>query len=230
MRRAEAMATEAKALFQNRVYIDAARLFMEAFAISRRAPLVYNAARAYEEGGQLKRAESLFLLYLSLPDADEAGKGDASQHLQAVRDRLAVAEPSSAPKPPPIQPPPAAPVVVAPPSRPRWPWVAAGVAVVGAGALYAVARSQAGSLDLADVVDNASKMDYATRRDQASTLRWGAVGCAAVAGGLAAYGVVSLLRTPTTTAQVVPNFGLAPGLGVAPGQGMAPSLGIVGWF
>lgn len=99
LRRAEAMATEAKALFKNQVYDDAARLFMEAYAVSKRAPLVYNAARAYEEAGRLKRAESLFLLYKTLPDADPAGLRDAAEHLAAVRRRIEAGEARDEPEP-----------------------------------------------------------------------------------------------------------------------------------
>lgn len=217
LRRAEAMATEAKALFQNRVYLDAARLFMEAFAISRRAPLVYNAARAYEEGGQLKRAESLFLLYLSLPDADEAGKGDATEHLQLVRERLRVAEPVAEP-PPSVKPEPT-PVRASapPPQRPRWPWIGAGVGLVAAGSLYTVARLQADALDVRDVVDSDSRDAYAARRDRASALRWAAVGCAVVAGGFAAYGAVTTSRPPSTALRLTPLLGPTRGLALVGG-------------
>ncbi|MEY3011672.1 MAG: hypothetical protein RIT45_407 [Pseudomonadota bacterium] len=233
LRRAEAMATEAKALFRNRVFADAARLFMEAFALSKHATLVYNAARAYEEAGRLKRAESLFLLYASLPDADEAGKKDAAAHLVEVRRRIAAGEgepDDPEPTPPPATttspaataPTPAA-STAAPPSTvrqaapaSRWPlWAGIGAGGVAAG-LYGWAVYTASGLDLDAVRDDADRADYRARRDRASAMRWTGVAIGAGAAGLLIW---SALR-PDPAAATAGAVTLTPSLG-APGATLA---------
>lgn len=220
LRQAEAMATEAKALFQNKVYVDAARLFLEAFAISKRATLVYNAARAYEEAGRLKRAESLFMLYRSLPDADAAGRSDAEAHLQEVRRRIAAGEGSDEPDP-------ADPVAPAPPSQPTEPapqppptvqqptrtplsgwrfWAGVGGGALAAG-LYGGALYLASGLDLGAVRDDASRKDYAATRDRAVFLRWAAVGVGVAAAGMMAWTALRDVGPDAGQAAVVPLIG-----------------------
>ncbi len=200
MRRAKAMATEAKALFQNGEFIDAAHLFMEAYAISKHVTLIFNAARGYEQAGQLKRAESLFKLYLSIVGDDEAGRADAIARLEAVRARLSIAEPK------PIEPPNPTPTPTpsTAPTRPRWPFVAAGVSALAAGGLYGLAYRQAGGLDLATVVDEASRREYADQRDRAQLMRWAAVGGGVAAVGLVVVGVVLRGRNSDPSAAPAP--------------------------
>ncbi len=67
LRRAEALATEARMFFKSKLYKDAALQFMEAFALSQRPALVYNAARAYEEADMLDKSIALFGHYQRLP-------------------------------------------------------------------------------------------------------------------------------------------------------------------
>lgn len=89
LRKAEALATEAKVFFRSRLFKEAAQQFMEAFALSQRPALVYNAARAYEEGGYHQKAVALFNHYARLPDVDQAGREAALKRrdkLQAVID------------------------------------------------------------------------------------------------------------------------------------------------
>ena len=76
-----------------------------------------------------------------------------------------------------------------------------------------MARLQAADLDIRDVVDGPSRDAYAASRDRASLLRWTAVGCAAAAGGFAAYGIVWALRTPSAVVRVVPLLGATSGVG-----------------
>ncbi len=82
--RAEALATEARMFFKSKLYKDAAIQFMEAFALSRRPALVYNAARAYEEGGMLDKSVALFGHYERLPDVDEDGRKAAAKRRLAL--------------------------------------------------------------------------------------------------------------------------------------------------
>ncbi len=214
---AEARAAEAKALFRNRVYPQSARMFMEAFATSRRASLVYNAARAYEEGALLRRAESLFLMYLSLPDNDQAGRADANAHLVDVRARIGSGEgiednETNGEPAKPAEPVVAAAadsgvgVVVAPPeaeSAPRWPLYVALGAGVSAAVMYGVAYRTAAGLDVSDVRDTATKDAYAADRDRASTLRWAAAGVGAAA---AIFGLYALTR-PSPSAPAAAQSG-----------------------
>ncbi len=231
MRRAAAMAIEAKALFQNGEFVDAARLFMEAYAISKHATLIFNAARAYEQAGQLKRAESLFKLYLSMAGDDEAGRADATARLEAVRARLSVAEPKPPEPLPPPPPAPPQPPLKAPEARPRWPFVAAGVTALAAGGLYGFAYQQSGDLDVAKVVDEPSRRAYADQRDRAQLLRWAAVGGGVAAVGLVALGAVLRRRTtePTGVPAPLPTGGAAtPAAALAPEAAWAPD-GAGGW-
>ena len=88
LRRAEALATEARAFFKGGVFRDAASKFMEAFALSKRPSLVYNAARAYEEAKALNKARALFKLYLSLGSVDASGQKAAETHLKSIEATL----------------------------------------------------------------------------------------------------------------------------------------------
>lgn len=99
VRRAGALATEAKLLFQQKVYDQAAERFMEAYTLVKRPALLFNAARAYEEGGLLAKAVALFKAYVALGDAPADGKTDAAariQRMQAVLDAQRAAEEAKA--------------------------------------------------------------------------------------------------------------------------------------
>lgn len=86
-------------------------------------------------------------------------------------------------------------------------WTAIGAGAVAAG-LYGVAVSQAATLDLADVHDDASLARYQTTRDRAGALRWAAVGVGGAAAGLLLW---TLLRDDDSGGGAG-----AIGLGVAP--------------
>jgi len=68
---------------------EAARLFLEAFALTRKPALLYNAARAYEEAGKPAEAKVAFEQYLGLPDVTSAGRADAKKHIAALVAKLA---------------------------------------------------------------------------------------------------------------------------------------------
>ncbi len=96
VRRAEAIATEAKLLFQQKEFAQAAERFMEAYTLARRPTLIYNAARAYQEAGNADKALALFRAYRGLPDVNDAGRADADARIavleKAVNERKAAEE------------------------------------------------------------------------------------------------------------------------------------------
>lgn len=115
VRRAEGLATEAKLLFQQKAYEAAAERFMEAYTLVQRASLVYNAARAYQEAGNLQKALALFRAYVGLSDAPEDGKTDARGRIAALEASIKAQEPKPEPKPEPRPEPRPEPKVQAPP-------------------------------------------------------------------------------------------------------------------
>jgi hypothetical protein len=90
--KAEALATEAKVFFKAKLYGKAAGRFMEAYAISRRPSLMYNAARAYEEGRNLREAHALFQEYRKLPDIGEDGRKDADARIARLEADMRTAD------------------------------------------------------------------------------------------------------------------------------------------
>ncbi len=171
IRKAEAVATEAKLLFQQKAYEAAAERFMEAYTLVRRASLIFNAARAYQEAGLLQKAIALFKAYMGLPDATEDGKADAAKRIATLELEVKAQEPKPVlpPKddPPPhgkpdVAPLPNPPTPVAdvtppdktgkkpeevPPVPPKpFPWASAAATaglVIGSGVLYGLALSEA---------------------------------------------------------------------------------------
>jgi tetratricopeptide (TPR) repeat protein len=101
--KAEALATEAKAFFQAGLFDKASSKFMEAYALSQRPSLMYNAARSYEEGGNLREALALLKAYRSLPAVDDSGRADADARIAHIEAKLAgtSADPGKAPAPAP---------------------------------------------------------------------------------------------------------------------------------
>ncbi len=206
-RAAEALATEAKALFRNKAFAASARQFMEAYATIKRAALVYNAARAREEQGALKRAESLFLMYLDLRDASAPGKADARKHLASIRARLAAqATAPRRPARPPAEP------ATAPGTQPAagvrsdvhvgapaWPlWLSGGL-LMAAGATYGVAVATSPGADLSGVTSPSLAEGYRSDRDRSRTLRGVAVALGVGAAGLGAWALWQRLRAPSTS-------------------------------
>ena len=87
-RRAEAAATEAKVFFKAGLFDKASAKFMEAFAISKRPSLMYNAARAYEEGQNLREAVALFKHYRDLSEVGVDGRRDADERIARMEEVL----------------------------------------------------------------------------------------------------------------------------------------------
>lgn len=89
--RATGKAIKAQALFKSGQFIKAAEAFLEAYAVAPKATLLFNAARAYEEAKALDEAIALYERYLTLKDADGAGKADARKRLSDLTERRAAA-------------------------------------------------------------------------------------------------------------------------------------------
>lgn len=87
--RAEAKALEAKAYYKNKLFQEAATGFMEAFAISGKPDMMFNAARAYEEAGQNARAIALYEQYITLKNVPDDGKKEAQGHIDKLRKMMA---------------------------------------------------------------------------------------------------------------------------------------------
>jgi tetratricopeptide (TPR) repeat protein len=102
--RAEAKAMEAKFAFKAEKYADAARLFLEAYAIVRRPALLFNAARAWEEAKRYREAKVAFEQYLELPDVSADGKADARRRVAALEGLIAAEARAQTPSPPPPTP------------------------------------------------------------------------------------------------------------------------------
>jgi len=111
LERAEAKAIEAKAFFRSGLYAEAAAGFMQAFAISRRPDMMFNAARAYEEAAMPAQAIALFEQYQTLPDAPADGKREATQRIgkqstqmeaQRAKAKEGQAAPTNEPNPAPV--------------------------------------------------------------------------------------------------------------------------------
>jgi len=97
-RRAEAIATEAKLLFQQQLFETAAERFMEAYTLVRRPTLIYNAARAYEQAGQSSKALAMFRAYRDLPEVQPDGKADADLHIGRLAAEIKAKEAEAAAK------------------------------------------------------------------------------------------------------------------------------------
>lgn len=221
---AEAMAVKAGALFKAGLFAKAADLYLQAFALSGRPLMVYNAARATEEDGRLDEARALFLHYLRLEGTPEATKAEARRRVAAIESR----KPQPAPPVPPPQK--AEPVPErhaseerAVPAEPRertrfqpgepdvvtrreprqmqkapFPvgkTVAAGVLLAGALGAYLVARQDVADALAIDVQTEADKRRYLDLGDTAQLWRGAAVGLGVVGAGLAIWALVDGNRT-----------------------------------
>jgi hypothetical protein len=98
--RATAKATAGKAFFKDGLYKKAADEYMEAYAISKRPALMYNAARAYEEGQMAAEAVAVFKMYEELETATSQGRDDARDRRVALQRELDSVDGTVAAKPP----------------------------------------------------------------------------------------------------------------------------------
>ncbi|MEY3012985.1 MAG: hypothetical protein RIT45_1720 [Pseudomonadota bacterium] len=174
---AEAKATEAKAFFKAGLFPRAAERFMEAYALSKRPALVYNAARAYEEGQLRAEAIALFKLYEGLKDASGEGRKEARERRERLESELAKIAGKDKPVGDADKPTPTPTPTPTPDSTPPWrtPTVIGGLALgaaaaIGGGVLLGLAASDQSTLDAdLDRRDASGKIvgvDYDTYRDR----------------------------------------------------------------
>ncbi len=235
MRQAEALATEAKVFFKAKLHEKAALRFMEAYAISRRPSLMFNAARAYEEAGALREAHALFVEYRKLPDVNDAGRQDADARIARLEaDMRATDERAKTTATPKVE----SKVVVkvepkiARPVEPQMPLHVDGrvpppksapslpiAKLAGAGGLlafsltaYLVARHDADLARATVVRDSADVEVYLGHASDAQTWRYVAVG--SLAGGLALGGWAAYdVWRGGATAEPRPSWRLVPDRG-----------------
>ena len=85
-------AARAKVSYREGRYEEAASLFKSAYAQVPEPTLLFNAARAYQQGGMLREALTLFRLYLQLANANDAetrsGRADAVEHVATIERSL----------------------------------------------------------------------------------------------------------------------------------------------
>jgi hypothetical protein len=186
---AESLALQARGHFADKDFDAAAKLFMQAYAKDPKPVLVYNAARAYEEGGKKGDAAGLFRLYTTIAK-DEEGIANARERLQALEGNpVADSAPQAALVEPGAQ-------NEAAPQWPRWALTGVAAAAVATG----VALIFMGSADSEDTAAMPIKGDddvttYNERFDAAET-KWNAgVAVTAVGVGLAAWATWMHLRS-----------------------------------
>lgn len=243
LRRAEAKAIEAKAYFKQGLFVEAAEKFMEAFAISRKADTMFNAARAYEEAGAKKQALALFLQYLDLPDASEEGKAAARAKIAELQAAASTepTEPATAtpatPAPPVVPPaesrapaPSPAPAVSARKATGREVdglgivlWTSGAIVGLLGVAAWSSAVQQANDANAMDFGQPNAKSRYNTAFDEAKAGQSFGVVLTLVGAGAIGWGTWRYLRGTTTSRPAAPTVWVAPLPGGSAG-GMAWSF------
>ncbi len=188
---AEDYANRAVERFKAKDFEVAAKLFMQAYARSPRASLVFNAARAYEEAGKPGDAASLFRLYMTISqDAD--GIVEARSRLKALEARGSTPAPATVAAPAPAPLPVALSREVTPVSTDqpvlRWAATAGAVAALVTGVfLLAAGRSASEAANALPVHSDGDAGTYNSRYDSAQR-QWGiGIGLTVVGAGLGAW-------------------------------------------
>lgn len=233
VREGQALAARAKVAFRARAFDDAAKLFMRAYSLTGEAALVFNAARAYEEGGKVGDAIGLFRLYVTIAK-DVDGVADAHARIRALEASRASEGPGpegggagrqiqgqGAPRPVAVAGKVVLPGAAAHEGANAVPaesnlavWVSAGTAGIAAAGgaillgLGAAESREANSLVIQGDADISAYNQQFNRAEFMRNLGWASVGIAAAAGGLAVW----------------LNHRFAPAVAAIPGQGV-----VVGW-
>ena len=217
---AEALALQAKEKFRAKKFEEAAKLFMQAYAKDPQPPLVFNAARAYEEAGMNGEAAGLFRLYLSIAK-DDAGIAKAKEHLAALKDSGGDAKPADA-KPGDAKPGDAKPgdgtssdkpmvdgsaapnIAIAkdgPAAWPRWVVTAAGVACAATGvALVVMGSGESKDAAGMKIASDADIKAYNSKFDSAERTWTAGVALGAVGVGLGAWAAWMHMSAPAERA------------------------------
>lgn len=193
---AEAMATKGAAYFKSGVYGQAVDAFMQAFTLSGRPLMMYNAARAHEEAGQLAEARALFLRYVGLEGVPADARAEAQQRIANLEARMRANGTTTTGA--------AAPASVAAEAGGGWPlWRVVGAGALGAGAVatYLIARGATEDANAIDVRSEADKKAYLEHADTARTWRGVSIGLAVGGVAMATWAVVDALATAKAAAQ-----------------------------
>ncbi len=233
---AEVLAMRAKALFRANQYAEAAELYLTAYAKSRVPLMLYNAARATEEAGNLGEARALFMEYARLDTIAASERREAQNRADHLAKRLAkttepiekpkvepAVEPRGEVKPEPVRQvesqlrpletvkPPRADVTQVQPQPqnhfPMWQTVGATVAAGAGVALWWLANDNAHQANSLIVHDLVSKQSYQNLADSARTWQMAAAGAGAVAGVLTIWAIAAGVSAPGPSKAAV---GLAP--------------------
>lgn len=179
-----ALFAEAEAAYQAGRFQDAIDRLKEAQAIAPDPILLYNLARAYEALGELERARDAYRAFIEAdPDTSDRGAIEGRIcSLDALIEERAKEKPGAIE---PARPTPTAPDASASP----WPWIVAGVGVVGLGVGGALGGMSLGaSSDAED--PSTSGLDASELASEAETLALGANVSFAVGGAIALAGVI----------------------------------------
>lgn len=98
--KAERLAKEARAQYTAGRYDDAASNFLEAYTLSKKSALLFNAARAKQMAGKYADARELFRVYKTLPQVQADGIKDADEKIAECDREIAKAESARVPPPP----------------------------------------------------------------------------------------------------------------------------------
>ena len=205
---AEVAATRAKALYHAGQFAEAAQAYVAAYAKSGKPQMLFNAARATEEAGNLAEAQALYLEYLRLPAVGTGDRQEAQRRADILGAKLRAAPPVAAKAP--VEPavpsrsepaaaakgPPAPPAVTASDHKPAgefpvWQTVSAVAAAGLAVGAWSVANDGAHQANQIDVTDQPSKQRYLSMADSARGWQRVAVGAGVAAGGLAIWALVA---------------------------------------
>lgn len=213
---ADQLYRQARAQHEAGNYEQAALLAERAFELTHASPLLYNAARSWEEAGQLERALDHFRRYLGQPDLSDLDRRDGQEAVARVEAAL------DAPRSTPV-------VVLTPPSDPdvrpehpepgdeaparEPPWGGIGVGI-GAAAALVVAVSLGGAsrsyrdaaLASTFAVTRANFAGAANDLAVGANVFYAIAGAAAIAS--AVWMVVELTSEPSSASAAV---GLGPG-------------------
>lgn len=86
-KQAAALTRRAIKLYKRAEYQRAGALFLEAYELSGRAAQLRNAAKSYQEAGQLEEAAPLWNRYLEVPDLTIDERNEAKAHLATIEER-----------------------------------------------------------------------------------------------------------------------------------------------
>lgn len=221
---AEAAATKAAAFFKAGLFDQAAEAYMQAYAHAKLPLMLYNAARAHEEGGKLAEARALFVAYLKLGGLSDADRAAAQARIAGLDARLVGAKPAGKAMDADVDATKTASSAATSQSG-VWKWVGAGAfGAAGLGA-YLIARAEVADANQMPMQSTADKRAYQDQTDTAKRWRATGIGLAAAGGALAVWGLIDALRSGDRSAAIWSERRWS----VAPAVGNGSSGLVVDW-